>query len=419
MRDRTRKDLHPEARKALQRQLEKDLKTCTLERGEVVTEPPAYWGHEFATLVEKHLGDYVSLVTAWVMLTGHIGSLFTHIKADDRPSGELLTLVSTERAQALVSEIVDLFAALPREYLFYLRIAPSQNAFPDAALSTEALVHHVTADDPLLQVKGRPSVSADSEGGIFAGLFGSKAPFGEHSVLLQIRSYGYVRGSSDDSAAARAISIAKRAVFLGTVLGVFAHKRRFGPFGGVLTSDLWFKHHDAKEQDMMGCGLPHETSEYFGGFHFQGLPESVLLPRALQALSLTMLQNIMNGDDDDADRSPIMAAAEWGFESHASKNQTTAFLQLCIALEAVLGDDADTERLTKSLADRCAYLLGGTRSVREDIRKRFRTLYEHRSKLVHGRSMRLPKAAVESLQWGRSALNQVLRREVQNYLQPS
>ena len=112
----------------------------------------------------------------------------------------------------------------------------------------------------------------------------------------------------------------------------------------------------------------------------------------------------------DADR--IRSALEWGFESEENSNQTFAFIQACIGLEALLGDDDKDEPLTTRLADRCAYLLGSSHKDRQGIRRLFKDMYDVRSKLVHGRTPKLGQSDALELHHARHLLGDVIDAEV-------
>lgn len=105
-------------------------------------------------------------------------------------------------------------------------------------------------------------------------------------------------------------------------------------------------------------------------------------------------------------------ALEWGFDSQANSNDITlSFIQLSIALEAVLGEDTDPEQsLTKQLADRCAYLTGKGSTNRQQIRKDFIEFYKVRSKLVHGRTSKLEDK--KFLHKGQSFFNAIMKKEI-------
>lgn len=111
----------------------------------------------------------------------------------------------------------------------------------------------------------------------------------------------------------------------------------------------------------------------------------------------------------DAER--IHAGLEWSFDSRATHNETQAFIQACIGIEALLGDDDQERGLTALLADRCSFLLGTTSSQRTAIASQFRQIYRVRSQLVHGRRKRISLDERATL-WALSGiLDDVLRRE--------
>ena len=109
----------------------------------------------------------------------------------------------------------------------------------------------------------------------------------------------------------------------------------------------------------------------------------------------------------------IFSGALWLFDCKAETNETVAFLNACIGLEAILGDD-QKESITERLADRCAYILEKTQTGRENIRKEVRELYNNRSKLVHGRSRRLKNR--RELDDAQSLLQRIVSAEIFNYL---
>jgi hypothetical protein len=112
----------------------------------------------------------------------------------------------------------------------------------------------------------------------------------------------------------------------------------------------------------------------------------------------------------------IRTALEWSFDADSSDNQTLSLIQACIGLEALLGDDAQDEPVVARLADRCAYVLGKSEKERIDIRKRFRRIYEIRSKLVHGRRARINPSDAEQLSAARTMLSDVITEEANRLL---
>ena len=103
--------------------------------------------------------------------------------------------------------------------------------------------------------------------------------------------------------------------------------------------------------------------------------------------------------------------ADAAFDSHANDNDTLAFIQACIGIEAVIGDDTK-DNITATLADRCAYLLGDSISARKKIREKFEKLYDIRSKVVHGRKACLDDEQRHFLDYAQIMLKRVIGKEI-------
>ncbi|SPS03067.1 HEPN domain-containing protein [Cupriavidus taiwanensis] len=120
----------------------------------------------------------------------------------------------------------------------------------------------------------------------------------------------------------------------------------------------------------------------------------------LSSLERTRRFLALDGELEDAKR--IRSSMEWAIDAATTSNESIAFLQRCIAFEALLGSDEKNQQrsVTDRLSDRYAYLLGQTESQRKQERTRFRRMYDHRSDIVHGRAGHLSeehrRAAVEA-----------------------
>lgn len=135
-----------------------------------------------------------------------------------------------------------------------------------------------------------------------------------------------------------------------------------------------------------------------------------ILPGVAGGLALELIST----PDDNKDAQFVKSAIEWAFDSAIEDNETVSFLQMCIGLEAILGEETGRESLTETLADRCAYLLATDIEGRKKIRYNFRELYRLRSKLVHGRAMRINDSEKGFLEWGKRVLNCVIIKEMKD-----
>lgn len=110
----------------------------------------------------------------------------------------------------------------------------------------------------------------------------------------------------------------------------------------------------------------------------------------------------------------IATALEWAFDCSITDDETLAFLQATIGLEALLGDETRKDSVTERLADRCAYLLGHTETERQRVRDNFKEVYDARSKIVHGRKSRLGQDDAKHLTTAKQLLSGAAWQEIRN-----
>ncbi|MCK7312796.1 HEPN domain-containing protein [Enterobacter bugandensis] len=110
----------------------------------------------------------------------------------------------------------------------------------------------------------------------------------------------------------------------------------------------------------------------------------------------------------------IKMAIDWYITSYANEDSVMAFLQLCMGLEAIFGDDQDQGGLTKTLGDRCAYLIGKNIRQRKNIKDAFNKIYTIRSKIVHGVINKIEHEDSYMLNYARELLQTALGKEIAN-----
>lgn len=98
--------------------------------------------------------------------------------------------------------------------------------------------------------------------------------------------------------------------------------------------------------------------------------------------SLQLMNAIISDNSKEALR--IKAAIDWLVQSEITDDETMAFIQICMGLESIFGDDDYEGGLTTILSDRCAYLIGNKIKERKFIKDTFKKIYQVRSKIVHG-----------------------------------
>lgn len=110
----------------------------------------------------------------------------------------------------------------------------------------------------------------------------------------------------------------------------------------------------------------------------------------------------------------IKAAIDWFMQSEITDDATMSFLQVCMGLESVFGDDDYEGGLTNILADRCSYLIGKNMAERKEIKIQFKEIYRLRSKIVHGVKGYLSLKEMDIKNKATTYLNNSIAREIRN-----
>jgi hypothetical protein len=405
---------HQAARKVLENKLSNELKDLTLREGFVYQYPDGF-GWEFAEEVAKHRKAHLNKIQAWSALFDQINGFFADLPVEDRPTGKLTSEVKQADQDELVKRIIDYFESMPRKYSVYFVLQRSKKvAMPDVNIAPGIDLLNVSKANGLLSIKGRLGFPTMME--LLGAENGNSSVFKDGDIVLKFQSAGFADTNTDSRAIASSLSNLKTLLYLGKGLGVFRQEKDWSPWGGVLDCHLYVVDETSGKNLARELSITDESKRFLSTFSL--MPKSENEPEVkydFRLHQLDIIGKLLGAEVTDINRAPIVAAAEWAFESAGSSNQTVAFLQLCIALEAILGDEAASEGLTKTLSDRCAYLLGYTVETRSKIRESFSELYKHRSKLVHGRRVNLDDDASRSLHWGRRVLDAILKKELRNF----
>ncbi|EMW1039768.1 TPA: HEPN domain-containing protein [Citrobacter freundii] len=127
--------------------------------------------------------------------------------------------------------------------------------------------------------------------------------------------------------------------------------------------------------------IPISLSKYLGDLT---LTEKGDGSNSAEKVTLSMIAAECIIKDKTREGERIKSAIDWFMQSQANEDLTMSFLQMCMGLEAIFGDDDNDGGLTNILADRCSYLIGKNIEERKEIKSNFREVYRLRSKIVHG-----------------------------------
>jgi len=325
--------------------------------------------------------------------------LYSVVDIPKEANGLLKDCLPPERLMALHDEIVAELLSYPRKYSVCFELP----ALKDTEQQGIQLIPGVTLlrAAPGEQFPGALFPEKGLGSAINNGL-GYRATLREGSSYLVIEASGFVDRSTNSSAGSSALSRFKQIIQLCEVHGFGFEKRFRGGLWPRTEADVIAIDRGPGHSRNLSIDIPQEMRERMASLTVKQTPITTggLLALAmepkLQSISDTLVKgfaryrSLFEAPDANLDAQRLWAGLEWAFDSHVAGNETQAFLQACIGIEAVLGDD-DVERgLTEKLADRCAYLLGRSISERREICSSFKEIYKVRSHLVHGRSAVVP-----------------------------
>ncbi len=329
--------------------------------------------------------------------------------------GNLWDLLGDENSERLSETLKEYITSIPRKYDLYIPIPEISKNIPSPINISESisLVSFQEAD----QIPG----------GYHKGLlsFDNKLEIGK--VYIKQNIVGYAGNRLENACTKEALSNLKIILQQGLFRGLFQltpeGKAGLGIFGG-------FTHHQIKKSKIVSVDeayddpkissveLPIDICRLLSNIDINWDSETIStatereeLDKAIAAL-LRKSVHLIETAEEEAER--VKGAIKWCFDSYAVENQTLSFLQVCIGLEALLGDAEYNGALTETLADRCSYLIGDDIKGRKTIKKNFKELYEVRSKLVHGNASELTGDQSRYLSWGKSVLEHAILKEMKH-----
>jgi hypothetical protein len=311
-----------------------------------------------------------------------------------------------------VSDLVDYVFSLPRPYELLVPLPPGLPVVADTELA------------PSLSLVFRDDVDGVDTTAPLGLLAGKRTP----NAFLRFHFSGFCTSDLENELVQRAVAHTKL-VLQPLVADALATERTFhieASFGAFFDRDHRIRRLGVSWTDLLDprwkgfADLSIDLSRYLASLRFSGAagkpavdgPEREYASHVLDSIAL--VGRLIACTSDDCER--VKAAMEWCVDSYTTQNQTIRFLQVCMGLEAALGDERVRERLTQTLADRCAYLIARSAKERQTVGKLFRDIYSTRSDIVHGRARALSKPQRAQLGNATKLLEKVIRREF-GYLQ--
>lgn len=406
--------MHPKAREAMKKHLRKVLEACQIENGFPVFDSQI---HNFSKAVSKSKEQWLSIANVYGIFIKILSAVLVEkCPEKEDASGLLKELVTAEIIGEIEGEIISFIESIPRNYLIYVPLP----------FVTDIGVDEVGITDDIKLEINKELIPGNSGNRLLETLT-SSSDIEKVKIPLRIRvnSIGYASGSLDDSAFQYAISVLKHVTYLGMGRGIFKERKvAFTGFRGLaiqrhtLSIEILAVNRDNPEQVEGRVNLSNNFAELLEKFAINEELEGYTNAKKIGEFAVTAFFSAHFDDitklytKNDTYSSAIKSAIEWAFDANLSDNQTVSFVQTCIGLEAILGEDTGEEPLTATLADRCAYLLGKDPEKRKKIREKFKELYRLRSKVVHGRAVRLKHNEVNYLHWAKAVLDDLIKKEI-------
>jgi hypothetical protein len=408
--------MHPQALKSMENHINIALQACSVENGWPISNS---FTNEISSLskeIIKQKKGWLTNLNCYLIFFDHVHSyLKRKFPATESVSGKLKELIDEKEMLELKTSILDFIRSIPRSYEIYFHLPSFKDPeINNIQLSDSLFIKKFTEDDSLL------GPSADK---VISNLKSFKRSDSGNTYII-IQAQGYTRFSIDDIAFRESLSNLKQILHMCLILDLIKPAVSVSSFlgGSLFNPTIEAKIIDLANQNEIysRISLPSSISS-----HIQGIipnTSSKMFTEARQygeegirTLFTGILKEtcyLMKRNDSNAQF--VKSAIEWAFDSQIEENETISFIQVSIGLEAILGEETGRESLTETLADRCAYLLANTVENRKIIRDYFRDFYKLRSKLIHGRSMRLKDDEKWFLDWGKKILNNTILKEIKN-----
>ena len=416
---------HEKAREALKKHLENILSSCVMDKGNVnfdrSTDEDLY---KYINEAKKHKKTWMREIYLYGLLYKQVSDyLVEHIEKIREISGKIKDIIGEPGITDLCVKIISYLESIPRKYLVFFELP---------AVHGLGLKEIKLTDDISFVERVGESDFSDIKIPTWSLLGGDYTLTLEKGRLyIRISVDGYTDGTVESSAIKKAYSKFKQVILLSNLSEILKEGQRdlsLGLLGSVSHQIFVVNSRDPNIEKYL-VYFPQTVSNYISKLR---LNEDILKPPKFETLletfenkeiptsndkakilkkRLRYPEKLLKTSDNDENTEPIKSAIEWAFDSHANDNDTLAFIQACIGIEAVIGDDTK-DNITATLADRCAYLLGDSISARKKIRENFEKLYDIRSKVVHGRKACLDDEQRHFLDYAQIMLKRVIWKEI-------
>ena len=241
-----------------------------------------------------------------------------------------------------------------------------------------------------------------------------EACWSQETAYLQTDVTGFIGFFQDTAALEDAIAQLKGFFGLGIAVRLLKLKEEVAPLP-LFGPPSPMKYHLLVHRDMNSHAeiwlkpeLPPEFSEVLGQLDIEDFKEQLGTPMqnsnsqsAIVKAGLSTISAAFRKPDQAA---RVLLAAQWLIDSYTGRNDLLSYVQAAVAMEILLGEEAKSDiiGIGELMRNRCAYLIGASRSHRERILGDFIRIYDVRSKIVHRGKSRLTleeRGLFQELRW--------------------
>lgn len=364
---------------------------------------------EYRETVQEYIGEPAVFDFVVTELGQRIRDKFEY--STDKNTKNLTDLEGFEDIDSLATDLVNKFQTLPYSYVFTVSLNNKiVGDLPKGSYQLGPTIKLIRPDDEFAAKFPFP------ENGGSTSLLGIATPgssdWDQDKLYLQLEIDGYFTGLSQSGQVDRCrkqtksivgMLIAERLVKVTSSTNTVSESKR----------DILVHREEGDDYHFVSqVKLDTNLASLIAGLEFDSVNDSLTTTEQFTRHIQTTAEKI-----DGAMRAPqeivnrLTSSSRWLVDGYIGDNNLLGFIQTTVALEILLGDKAESDDigLNKLLSNRCAYLISKDHEQRKDTLKKFRAIYDIRSRIVH--------RGQESLKSGERVLFQHLRWMVGRVLQ--
>jgi hypothetical protein len=329
---------------------------------------------------------------------------------EDTPK-PLRTIARYDDLAAVAERLVDALALLPNRYVLTVPLpnsigVPLIEGIGPFSFSSDILLARIDEG-----FRSKHPLTEGREGARFSDIF--RPGWADTAAALQLNIAGFVGVYGNSAPLEEAMARLRSFLGLGIALRLFKVERTFRSTTPGLIAYVHRLEGAGKLFDR-DVRLDAATAAGLLDLALDDLEGRISTQKLRTAFHKGVTDQLVCTLDQTDKASKILLGGQWLFDSHSATDDLLAFVQAAGVLEIILGDKAASEvvGLGELLRNRCAYLVGKTRSQREEILDDFQKIYEVRSRIVHSGKRRLTRderGLLFKLQW---LCNRVVQEEV-------